>query len=142
MLRIVPMTEENVAEAARISAACLKEAWSEDTCRAQLKNPHDHTLIAYIDGAAAGFLSCWCIAGEAEINNICVLPDYRRKGIARAMFERIFAEIPDAECWVLEVRESNSAAIALYENLGFAAVGVRKDFYDDPQENAVIMTKE
>lgn len=142
MLNIVPMTAENAAEAAKLSAQCLKEAWSEDVCRAQLNNPNDHTLLAYSDGEAAGFLSCWYIAGEAEINNICVLPGYRRQGIARAMFAKIFDELPDAERWVLEVRESNSSAIALYESLGFEKAGVRKNFYDDPRENAVIMTKE
>lgn len=141
MLKIVPMSEENVAEAAALSAACLREAWSGETCRAQLKNPHDHTLIAYEDDRAAGFLSCWCVAGEAEINNICVLPEFRRRGIARAMFERIFGDIPEAERWVLEVRESNSAAAALYESLGFTVAGIRKDFYDEPRENALIMVK-
>ena len=142
MLSIVPMTPENTAEAAALAAACLKEAWSEETCRAQLDNPNDHTLVAYADGRAAGFLSCWCIAGEAEINNICVLPEYRRQGIARAMFAAIFDELKDAERWVLEVRASNTAAAALYESLGFIKAGVRKNFYDDPIEDAVIMTIE
>jgi len=57
------------------------------------------------------------------------------------MFEKLEEVLPDAERWVLEVRESNSAAKALYESLGFAQVGLRKDFYDDPTENAVIMAR-
>lgn len=142
MLKIVPLSAENAAAAAELSAKCLKEAWSESTLVSQLDNPHDHTLIAYADDRAAGFLSCWCVAGEAEINNICVLPEYRRQGIARAMFGQIFSELADAERWVLEVRESNSAAIALYEGLGFASAGLRKNFYTDPDENAVIMVRE
>lgn len=142
MLKIVPMTEDNVTEAAALSATCLKEAWSEEVCRAQLNNRNDRTLLAYAEGKAAGFLSCWYIAGEAEINNICVLPEFRRQGIARAMFDEIFKVLSEAESWVLEVRESNSAAIALYESLGFEKAGVRRNFYDDPCENAVIMTKQ
>ena len=58
------------------------------------------------------------------------------------MFDEIFKVLSEAESWVLEVRESNSAAIALYESLGFAKAGVRRNFYDDPCENAVIMTKQ
>lgn len=142
MLKIVPMSEENVAVAAALAAECLREAWSEDTCRRQLSNPHDHTLLAFEGEKAVGFLSCWCVAGEAEINNICVLPEYRRRGVARAMFERIFAQVGDAERWVLEVRESNLAAIGLYESLGFTRAGLRKGFYSAPTENALIMVKE
>ena len=141
MLNIVPMTKENAAEAAALSAACLKEAWSEAVCLAQLDNPNDHTLIAYKDGCAAGFLSCWYIAGEAEINNVCVLPEYRRQGIARAMFDRIFAELPDAERWVLEVRASNTPAIDLYKTLGFKQAGLRRNFYEAPTEDALIMVR-
>lgn len=141
MLTLVPMSEENVAEAAALAAKCLREAWSEETCRRQLDNPCDHTLVAYEDGAAVGFLSCRCVAGDAEINNVCVLPEHRRKGIARTMFGRIFDEVKDAERWALEVRESNAAAIGLYEELGFKRVGLRKNFYQDPTENALIMVK-
>ena len=141
MTEIIALNEENGSAAAELSAKCLREAWSEQTLCAQLKNQNDHTCLAYVDGTAAGFVSCWCVAGEAEINNICVLPEYRRRGIARAMFEKLEEVLPDAERWVLEVRESNSAAKALYESLGFARVGLRKDFYDDPAENAVIMAK-
>ncbi len=141
MTEIIALNEENVSAAAELSAKCLREAWSGQTLCAQLKNQNDHTFLAYVDGKAAGFVSCWCVAGEAEINNICVLPEYRRRGIARAMFEKLEEVLPDAERWVLEVRESNSAAKALYESLGFARVGLRKDFYDDPTENAVIMAK-
>lgn len=142
MIRIVPMNEENVAEAAALAAKCLREAWSEETCRRQLKNPHDRTVLALEDGAAVGFLSCWCVAGEGEINNICVLPEYRRRGIARKMLKGIFEELPEAERWVLEVRESNWAAIGLYESLGFKRAGLRKSFYRDPDENALIMVKD
>lgn len=141
MLKIVHMSAENVSAAASLSAECLREAWSEETCRRQLDNPHDHTLLAYEGNTAVGFLSCWCVAGEAEINNICVLPEYRRRGVARAMFGRIFEEVPDAERWVLEVRASNGAAIGLYESLGFVRAGLRKGFYRDPEEDALIMVK-
>ncbi|MBQ8967054.1 ribosomal protein S18-alanine N-acetyltransferase [Ruminococcus sp.] len=141
MLKIVPLSAENTAAAAELSAKCLKEAWSESTLAAQLKNPHDHTVIAYADGVAAGFLSVWCVAGEAEINNICVLPEYRRQGIAKTMLAHAAQELTEAGRWVLEVRESNAAAIALYESLGFQKAGLRKNFYDSPTENALIMAK-
>ena len=141
MLTIEMMSDENVAQAAEVSAKCLREAWSVETCKRQLDNPNDTTLVAFENGTAVGFLSCWCIAGEAEINNVCVLPEYRRRGIAKAMFDRLEELLPDAERWVLEVRESNTAAIALYEKLGFSRAGLRRDFYEGPTENAVIMSK-
>lgn len=141
MLTIIKMNEENVEQAAQVAAQCLREAWSVETCRKQLTNPNDTTLVAFEADKAVGFLSCWCIAGEAEINNVCVLPDHRRKGIAKAMFDKLAELLPDAQSWVLEVRESNTAAIALYESLGFSPAGVRRDFYEAPTENAVIMVK-
>lgn len=141
MLSIERMSDAIVAEAAEVAAQCLREAWSVETCKKQLDNPNDTTLVAFEDGIAVGFLSCWCIAGEAEINNVCVLPEYRRRGIAKAMFDRLAELLPEAERWVLEVRESNNAAIALYESLGFYRAGLRRDFYEGPTENAVIMAK-
>lgn len=140
-IKIVPMTEENFVTAARLAAENLAEAWSEQTYFQQLSNPNDRTYIAYADGEPAGFLSVWYVLGELEINNIAVDKAFRRKGVAKALIGRMEEDLPEAVTCVLEVRESNTPARCLYESLGFEQVGVRKNFYSKPAENAVIMVK-
>lgn len=138
-LRIVRMSAENYKDAAAVASENLKEGWSEQTYFAQLSNPRDATYIAYYDGEVCGFLSSWYVLGEIEINNIAVNEKFRRRGVAKAMFKALFAEHPNAERVVLEVRESNAAAIALYTSLGFEFAGRRKRFYTAPDEDALIL---
>lgn len=135
------MTEENYRTVAALAKENLSEAWSEETYHNQLSNPNDLTLLACFDGEPAGFISVWCIMGEAEINNIAVSEKFRRKGIAKELFAAAERALPDAERWVLEVRESNANAISLYRKLGFEKAGIRKNFYCSPTENAIIMVK-
>ena len=104
----------------------------------QLSNPDDISFLALCNGEAAGFISVWCVCGEAEINNIGVLEKFRRMGIAKALFDSAY-NAAKAEKWYLEVRESNLVAIQFYEKLGFERVGMRKNFYTAPTENAVLM---
>lgn len=140
-IEITPMTAENVGAVSLLAKANLKEGWSEQTYLAQLSNPNDRTYIAYIDGVPCGFISAWIILDEIEINNIAVAPEYRRRGVAKALFARLYSDEAAART-VLEVRAGNAAAIALYEGLGFKQAGVRKNFYSEPTEDALIMIKE
>lgn len=140
-IEIFPMTEENYKTVAAVAKDNLAEAWSEETYFRQLSNPNDYTYLAYLDGEPAGFLSLWYIAGEVEINNIAVSEKFRRKGIAKALFSAAHNDIPNGSSWFLEVRQSNTAAISLYEKMGFEQAGIRKNFYSEPTENALIMVK-
>ncbi len=91
-----------------------------------------------IIGAVAGFTA----SDTGEILTVATAPEYRRKGIARNLLTEFFSLIPDeTETIALEVRQSNTAAIALYESFGFEKAGVRKRFYRDPVEDADIMVK-
>ena len=91
-----------------------------------------------IIGAVAGFTA----SDTGEILTVATAPEYRRKGIARKLLTEFFSLIPDeTETIALEVRQSNTAAIALYESFGFEKAGVRKRFYRDPVEDADIMVK-
>ncbi len=135
------MNESNYKEAARIEAECFSQPWSEKTFFEELSNPNAHTYLALVDGAAAGFLSVWEVCGEVSINNIAVLEKYRRSGVARELMEQMLDELKDAQSVTLEVRKSNEAAIALYKSFGFENVGVRKSFYSQPTEDALLMTK-
>ena len=80
------------------------------------------------------------VAGETSIFNIGVLPDCRRKGVGKALAERFIAEVrPKTDVIFLEVRSSNLPAINLYEKMGFVFCGLRKNYYTNPTENALLM---
>lgn len=140
-IEIFSMTEGNYKTVAAIAKENLAEAWSAETYFKQISNPNDHTYLAFLDGEPAGFLSLWYVAGEVEINNIAVSEKFRRKGVAKALFSAACRDIPHEADWFLEVRQSNTAAIYLYESMGFEISGTRKNFYSYPTENALIMVK-
>ena len=141
VLEIIRMDEGNYKEVAAIEAECFAQPWSEKTFFEELSNPNAHTYAAIADGEAAGFLSVWEVCGEVSINNIAVREAYRRKGIARALLQHMLDELSQAVSVTLEVRRSNAAAIALYESFGFERVGERRNFYSQPTEDAILMTK-
>ena len=145
-MTIVPLSEENVQLFSQTAAKILPEAWSFETYQKQLQElekdwaviKEEIKEVRKSNGKAAGFISVWCVCGEAEINNIGVLEKFRRMGIAKALFDSAY-NAAKAEKWYLEVRESNLGAISFYEKLGFERVGMRKNFYTAPTENAVLM---
>lgn len=105
-------------------------------------NPPDYLkqdcLVAEARGCVAGFLAARQVApGECEILNLAVEPAERRTGIARQLVRAALERVPGA--WFLEVRESNIAAIHLYENTGFKVAGRRPNYYYDPLEDAIVM---
>ena len=75
--------------------------------------------------------------GEREILNLAVEPSLRRRGVARRLLEEVLSR--EEGTWFLEVRESNAAAIRLYEGLGFRPMGLRKNYYNDPSESGIVM---
>ena len=141
MIQIVQMNEQNYKAVAAIEAACFTQPWSEKTFFEELSNPNAHTYLALDGGEPAGFLSVWAVCGEVSVNNIAVLEGFRRKGIARALLEHMLGDLSHSQSVTLEVRKSNTAAIALYETFGFERVGERKDFYSQPKEDALLYTK-
>lgn len=88
-----------------------------------------------------GYVVCWLIRDEAQIANLAVHPDYRRRGVAEAVMHHVFHRLraEGATFVVLEVRPSNRAAMALYEKLSFSVLGTRKGYYSHPDEDAVLM---
>ena len=121
--------KEEAARAAYIEKECLDTAWSE----AQISDiPHYAVyLCAFVNGEMCGIASVYLIAGEAEIMNIAVLPEYRRNGVADALMNKIFSLSRENGCTVatLEVADGNIGAVALYEKHGFKISGRRKGFY-------------
>ena len=118
------------------------DGWSADSFRSETQK--DNGIVLYImDGEhVIALLSGYTAVGEADITSVAVHPDHRRKGLAQSLIEHFEAHLPDdTESIFLEVRESNSNAIALYQKCGFEQLSIRKNFYTSPRENAVVMQK-
>lgn len=121
----------------------IPDGWSENSFRSEAEKDGGYVLYIQENDRIAALLTGYYAIGEGDITNVAVHPDFRRKGLAKlliAEFQRLLPE--DAEEIFLEVRESNFPAIALYENCGFERIALRKNFYDNPREHAVIMKKE
>lgn len=118
------------------------EGWSAVSFAEEAARDNGYVLYILCEGRAAALLTGYYAVGEGDITNVAVHPDFRRKGLAIRLiseFERLLPD--DAEELFLEVRESNAPAIGLYEKCGFERLSVRKNFYTDPCENAVVMRK-
>ncbi len=119
---------------------CFADPWSESSLALLLSE----TALGFVvcDGErAVAYAGMLCVAGEGQITNVAVHPDYRRRGLGRTAVEALlqYAREHDFFEISLEVRASNRAAIALYENLGFSVGGTRRSFYQKPTEDALVM---
>ena len=142
-LRIVPMTTAHLPSLVALEQICFPaDPWSESVYRAALDNPAVAILLAEgADGAILGYAVLSTVLDEGNLDNIAVHPDCRRQGVADALLGAITGFGREhLACLMLEVRASNAPAIALYEKHGFAAVGRRKNYYESPKEDAVLMT--
>ena len=118
------------------------DGWSADSFRSEAEKDTGHILYITDSGKVIALLSGYHAVGEGDITSVAVHPDYRRKGLAKKLIEKFENSLPeDTENIFLEVRESNCGAIALYEKCGFERLSVRKNFYSQPRENAVVMQK-
>lgn len=125
----------------QIEKACFSDPWSMADFEYQIKNPHAKIIGAFAKDNPIGFVNVQYISGELTINNIAVLEPFRQQGIGEKLLTYALELYPQMECALLEVRESNKPAQKLYEKHGFVKVGERKNYYSDPTENALLMTK-
>ena len=142
-LAIVEMNAGHIEAIAAIEKLCFSNPWSQNALREELNNPLAAFFTAEFDGRPVGYAGMIAVVEEGYIANIAVHPDSRRRGIATALLGRLssFALEKGLSMLTLEVRQSNKAAIKIYESAGFSQVGVRRGFYENPQEDALIMTK-
>lgn len=143
---------------------CFPVPWSRESIRHDVEeNPLAVVLVAELCPAGqanassedpsvsaeaaevvyAGYADLWLIAGEGQLNNIAVLPEMRRLHAGRALMEALLAHLEEQNAFEmsLEVRVSNEPAIRLYESLGFETAGIRKEYYEDNGEDALVMKK-
>lgn len=138
-MNIEKISNEYIGDAAEIERQCFSSPWSEEQLAEEMKNDCAIFLVATENGSAVGYAVVYAVCGEGDIARVAVLPQYRKKGIARALLLEAFkAGLNDA---FLDVRESNIPAISLYRSLGFEVIGTRKNYYKAPAENAVLMKK-
>ena len=142
--QVVPMDRGHIPAIAALERQCFSRPWSEAALSEELYNDTACFLVAEgEDGTVLGYAGLHVILDEGYIDNVAVDPRYRRQGVADALLD-VFCRFGAEKLafLTLEVRASNTPAIALYEKHGFYEVGRRKDYYDDPKEDALLLTQE
>lgn len=142
-IEISPMTYDHTQEIALIEKECFSTPWSQEGLISELSNDGAAFFTAEKDGEIAGYMGMHIVLDECYIANVAVKTKFRRQGIADRLLDEAEKLAQDKNCAFisLEVRVSNAPAIALYEKRGYVSLGERKNFYSDPTENALIMTK-
>lgn len=140
-LRISPLEERHIKTVTAIEKASQSCPWSEQSFRNELNQDHGIFIVGELGTDIIGFAGEWIVVDEAHIITVAIADEYRRQGYAEKLITELLlrAVSQGATCATLEVRAGNSAAIALYEKLGFVDTGRRKNYYPDNKEDAVIM---
>ncbi len=141
-ITIEKMNVAHIEKLAVIEKECFSTPWSEKALRDELSNPNARFLVAFCDGEISGYIGAHNIIGEVYITNVAVSLAHRRKGIGEKLVGSLIelSESENADFVTLEVRESNNSAINLYKKMKFKEVGKRKNFYENPREDAILMT--
>ena len=137
------MKVSDVAAIAELEKRCFSDPWSADSIASELVNPLSYWLVAEVDGQVVGYVGSQSVLDAADMMNIAVSPEYRRRGVAKALVNELTAYLSknDVIALLLEVRVSNEPAITLYEKIGFQQVGRRPNYYRNPREDALILRK-
>jgi len=134
--------EKDILAIEELEKQCFATPWSYESLKYDIvENNRALYLVAETDGEIVGYVGIWKIVDEGHITNVAVSPDHRRKHVASALLESLFRVTQRAgilRC-TLEVRAGNMPAIKLYESFGFKEEGVRKGYYEDNGEDALIM---
>ena len=144
MIQFMQMKAEHVPQVAQLEKLCFADPWSENSIATELGSSWSYWVVAVEDGQVVGYVGSQSSYEQADIMNVAVHPDWRRRGIAESLIDCLLKELRTRNCMalMLEVRASNAPAIALYEKLGFHQVGLRKNYYRNPKEDALILRKE
>ena len=142
--QLVPMDRSHLAAVAALERLCFTTPWTEAMLEEELYNDTASFIVAQrADGEVLGYAGLHVILDEGYIDNVAVRPEYRRQGVADRLLD-VFCRFGQAHLafLTLEVRPSNTAAVALYEKHGFTEAGRRKNYYENPTEDALLLTKE
>lgn len=137
------MRLEDVSAIANLEQICFSDPWSETSIKSELNNPLSYWLVADDNGTIAGYVGSQSVLDSADMMNIAVAPEYRRRGVGRMLINNLISYLQEQKviALLLEVRVSNMAAISLYQKFGFEQVGRRPRYYHSPREDALIFRK-
>lgn len=140
-MEIRRMTEHDVEQVALLEREIFSDAWSAAAFYESLENPNAILLLTENGGEILGYCCMYTVFDEGEIVNVAVNPKYRRQGIGEQMLKLLFENFTPRQVvnFYLEVRAHNEAAKHLYEKFGFGMIGVRRNFYEKPVEDAIVM---
>ena len=135
------MDLKDIDQVVEVSNLSLKETWNKDSFTKEMSNPLAKYMVAKINDKIIGFAGLWVICDEGHITNIAVHPNYRGIGVGSKLVESL---IDNSTSWyinslTLEVRATNEVAQNLYKKYGFKEEGIRKNYYADNKEDAIIM---
>ncbi|MEQ8330621.1 MAG: ribosomal protein S18-alanine N-acetyltransferase [Longimicrobiales bacterium] len=138
---IRPMAERDVDAVSALENVSFSSPWRADTFHALLARPPVVLLVLEEDGVVAGYAVVWCILDQGELSNIAVDPARRGRGLGTRILDHALevARSRGVTSMYLEVRVSNRVAADLYRRRGFVEVGRRRDYYDNPREDAILM---
>ena len=144
MIKILPMNQTHVSQVAALEKICFHTPWSENSIASELKNELALWLVAVEEDCVVGYVGSQTVFPETDMMNIAVAPERRREGIAEVLVDSLVVELKrmGSTSLTLEVRASNAPAIGLYTKKGFHEVGLRKNYYRNPKEDALILRKE
>ena len=142
-MRIEKMTLGHLDDVYIIETECFSHPWSRQSLEDELNNETSLFLVAKEENEVIGYIGMSIVIDEGYIFNVAVRESYRNMGVATALInELVTYGKKNNFCFItLEVRESNLPAISLYSKFGFIKAGERKDYYSNPKENAILMTK-
>ena len=141
-ITIRPGRVEDAPALQKLERDNFTDPWSEDSLLSSLASPLYYKRVAEQEGEIFGYLIASRVLDEGELLRIAVSPDNRVRGVGRALTRAMMEENPGTKIWRLDVRVSNYGAIKLYESLGFKAVIRRRDYYEKPTEDGIMMMLE
>jgi [ribosomal protein S18]-alanine N-acetyltransferase len=138
------MTRKDITDVLFIERSSFEQPYSRAIFEQELKIKAAELWLAIYKGKIVGYIDFWLVHDEMELVSIAVHPKFKRKGVGERMMRAMlrFARLYRARFIYLDVRESNRAAQGLYEKFGFAKVGLRRRYYSDNKEDAIMMKKE
>lgn len=136
------MEEEDIEQILVIEHASFSTPWSREAFYNEIThNKFAVYIVMEVDNEIAGYCGVWIVIDEAHVTNIAILPQYRGQKLGEALMTKLFevAKAMGAKSMTLEVRVTNFIAQSLYRKFGFQKGGLRKNYYTDNQEDAIVM---
>jgi ribosomal-protein-alanine N-acetyltransferase len=141
---LVPLEHQHISDVLKIEREAFPAPWTEAMFRQEVEEKWlSRSFVALLGEEIVGYVIAWFLRGEVHVLNLAVTKSHQRQGIARGMLRHVIGLASEEACHLitLEVRVSNDAAKLLYLSMGFAPVGIRRRYYHDNDEDALVMTK-